>query len=120
MESGIQFKKSGIALTSPGSTDKNWNPVPGTRNPFLRIQNSITWDDFKRKCAELAYTNLYFRLTILYVFLSGSGAASRATNVLLVAMTVASIMALIGVVYLGRKAIKTVHSPYNYDPVLVN
>ena len=35
-------------------------------------------------------------------------------------MTVASIMALIGVVYLGRKAIKTVQSPYNYDPVLVN
>ena len=54
LESGIQLKKSGIALTSPGSTDKNWNPVPGIRNPLRRIQNSITWDDFKRKCAELA------------------------------------------------------------------
>ena len=120
LESGIQLKKSGIALTSPGSTDKNWNTVPGIRNPLCRIQNSITWDDFKGKSAEQAQTNLYFRLTILFVFLSGSGAAPSATNILLVAMTVASIMALIGVVYLGRKAIKTVNSPYNYDPVLVN
>ena len=35
-------------------------------------------------------------------------------------MTVASIMALVGVMYLGRKAIKVVNNPYNYEPLLVN
>ena len=37
MESGIQPKESGIPQTieiqNPSSTDKNWNPVSGIRNP---------------------------------------------------------------------------------------
>ena len=41
LESGIQLEKSGIALTSSDSTDKNWNPVPGIRNPLRRIQNPL-------------------------------------------------------------------------------
>ena len=35
LESGIQLKESGIPLTigiqNPSSTDKYWNPVPGTQ-----------------------------------------------------------------------------------------
>jgi len=49
-----------------------------------------------------------------------SSVAPSATNIFLVAMTVASIMALVGVVYLGRKAMKVVNNPYNYEPLLVN
>ena len=43
LESGIQLKESRIPLTieiqNPSSTDKNWNPVPGIRNPSCGIQN---------------------------------------------------------------------------------
>ena len=43
LESGIQLKESRIPLTieiqNPSSTDKNWNPVPGIRNPPCGIQN---------------------------------------------------------------------------------
>ncbi|KAL9968094.1 hypothetical protein ACROYT_G026423 [Oculina patagonica] len=49
-----------------------------------------------------------------------SSIAPSATNILLVAMTVASIMALVGVAFLGRKAMKAVNNPYNYEPLLVN
>ena len=42
-ESGKQLKKSGIPLTigiqNPSSTDKDWNPVPGIRNPPRGIFN---------------------------------------------------------------------------------
>ena len=38
---GIQFKKSGIKLTiaiqNPSSTYKDWNQVPGIRNPRREI-----------------------------------------------------------------------------------
>ena len=48
MESGIQLKESGIPLTTgiqnSSSTDKNWNPVPGIRNPQRGIQNPrLSW-----------------------------------------------------------------------------
>ena len=43
-----------------------------------------------------------------------------ATNLLLVALTVASIMALIGVAYLGRKAMKTAKNPFNYQTLVAN
>ena len=43
LESGIQLKESGIApmigIQNPSSTDKDWNPVPGIRNPQRGIQN---------------------------------------------------------------------------------
>ena len=42
-ESGIQLKESGIPLIigiqNLSSTDKDWNPVPGIRNPRSGIQN---------------------------------------------------------------------------------
>ena len=48
VESGIQFKESGIPLTigiqNPSSTNKDWNPVPGIRNPQRGIQNPrLSW-----------------------------------------------------------------------------
>ena len=47
-ESGIQLKESGIPLTigiqNLSSTDKDWNPVPGIRNPHHGIQNPrLSW-----------------------------------------------------------------------------
>lgn len=63
---------------------------------------------------------LIFSLTRLFFSVIGSSVAPSATNIFLVAMTVASIMALVGVVYLGRKAMKVVNNPYNYEPLLVN
>ena len=43
LESRIQLKESGIALTigiqSPTCTDKDWNPVHGIRNPPRGVQN---------------------------------------------------------------------------------
>ena len=43
MESGIQPKESGIAITigiqNSSSTNINWNPIPGIRNPKRRVQN---------------------------------------------------------------------------------
>ena len=47
-ESGKQLKESGIPLTigiqNPSSTDKDWNPVPGIRNPRRGIQNPrLSW-----------------------------------------------------------------------------
>ena len=45
--------------------------------------------------------------------------APSATNIVLVVLTVASIMALVGVAYLGRKATKIVNNPYNYDSLAV-
>ena len=42
LESGIQLKESGIppmiGIQNPSSTDKDWNPVPGIRNPQHGIQ----------------------------------------------------------------------------------
>ena len=49
MESGIHLKESGIPLKisirNPGfTTDKDWNPVPGIRNPGRGIQNpKLSW-----------------------------------------------------------------------------
>ena len=47
-ESGKQLKESGIPLTigiqNPSSTDKDWNPVTGIRNPRRGIQNPrLSW-----------------------------------------------------------------------------
>ena len=43
MESEIQFKDSGIPPTTgirnPSLTNRDWNPVPGIRNPRGGIQN---------------------------------------------------------------------------------
>ena len=43
LEFRIQLKESGIPLTiefqNPSSNDKDWNPVPGIRNPRRRIRN---------------------------------------------------------------------------------
>ena len=43
LDPGIQPKESGIPLTNGiqnrGSTYKDWNPVPGIRNPRRRIRN---------------------------------------------------------------------------------
>ena len=41
-------KESGIPRTigiqNPSSTDKDWNPVPGIRNPRLGVQNPrLSW-----------------------------------------------------------------------------
>jgi len=52
LESGIQLKESGIPLTigiqNPSSTDSNWNPAPGIRNPQRRIQNpGLSWIPLK-------------------------------------------------------------------------
>ena len=42
-ESRIHFKESGfplmIGIQNPSSTEKDWNPVPGIRNPRCGIQN---------------------------------------------------------------------------------
>ena len=48
LESRIQFKESEIPLTigiqSPTSTDKDWNPVHGIRNPLRGVQNPrLSW-----------------------------------------------------------------------------
>ena len=48
LEFGIQYKESGIPLTigihNPSSTDKDWNPLPGIRNPRYGIQNPrLSW-----------------------------------------------------------------------------
>ena len=48
LKSGIQLKECGIPLTieihNSSSTDKNWNPVPGIRNPQRGIQNPrLSW-----------------------------------------------------------------------------
>ena len=37
VESGIPLN---IGSQNPGSTDKDWDPVPGIRNPRHGIQNS--------------------------------------------------------------------------------
>ena len=47
-ETRIKLKESGIPLTiriqNPSSTDKNWNPVRGIRNPRRAIQNPrLSW-----------------------------------------------------------------------------
>ena len=51
LESGIQPKESGIPLTieiqNPSSTDKNWNPVSGIRNPQCEV-----WKGRERKVRE--------------------------------------------------------------------
>ena len=43
LESRIHFKESGfplmIGIQNPSSTEKDWNPVPGIRNPRCGIQN---------------------------------------------------------------------------------
>ena len=46
--SGIQLKESGIPLTigiqNPNFTDKDWNPVPGIRDPQREIHNPrLSW-----------------------------------------------------------------------------
>jgi len=45
LESGIQLKESGIPQTTgiqnPSSTDKDWNQLPGIRNPRSRIQDCL-------------------------------------------------------------------------------
>ena len=48
LESGIQLKESGIPSTigiqNPSSIYKNWNPVPGIRNPQCGIQDPrLSW-----------------------------------------------------------------------------
>ena len=48
LELGIQHKESGIPLTigihNPSSTYKDWNQVPGIRNPLCGIQNPrLSW-----------------------------------------------------------------------------
>ena len=48
LEIRLKLKESGIPLTiriqNPSSTDKNWNPVPGIRNPQRAIQNPrLSW-----------------------------------------------------------------------------
>ena len=48
LKSGIQLKESGIPLTigiqNLSSPDKDWNPVPGIRNPRSGIQNPrLSW-----------------------------------------------------------------------------
>ena len=48
LESRIQLKESGIPLRigiqSPTSTDKDWNPVHGIRNPLRGVQNPrLSW-----------------------------------------------------------------------------
>ena len=48
VETRINLKESGIPPTiriqNPSSTDKNWNPVRGIRNPRHAIQNSrLSW-----------------------------------------------------------------------------
>ena len=47
LEFGTQLKKSGLPLTiqiqSPRSSNKDWNPVPGIRNPWCGIQNPRMW-----------------------------------------------------------------------------
>ena len=52
------------------------------------------------------------QMFIFILLLSGSSVAPSATNIVLVALTAASIMALVGVGYLGRKATKIVNNPY--------
>ena len=52
LESGIQFKESGILLTigirNPSSTDKDCNLVPGIQNPRYAIQNPrLSWIPLK-------------------------------------------------------------------------
>ena len=39
VESGIQIKESGIGIQNSSSTNKDWNPVPGIRNPQRGIQS---------------------------------------------------------------------------------
>ena len=39
VESGIQIKESGIGIQNSSSTNKDWNPVPGIRNPRRGIQS---------------------------------------------------------------------------------
>ena len=56
-ESGIQLKESGIPLTigiqNLSSTDKDWNPVPGIRNPRSGIQNPrLSWILLVRRFEE--------------------------------------------------------------------
>ena len=45
LESGIQFKESGIPQTTgiqnPSSTHKDWNQLSGIRNPRSRIQDCL-------------------------------------------------------------------------------
>ena len=68
---------------------------------------------------ETDYSQLNTSVNLFFVVL-GLRVAPSASNILLVAMTIASIMALVGVAYLGRKAMKTVNNPYNYEPLVVN
>ena len=48
LESGVQLKESGILLVigieNPSSTDRDWNRVPGIRNPWRGIRNPrLSW-----------------------------------------------------------------------------
>ena len=48
LEFGIQLSASEIPLTigiqNPSSIDRDWNPVPGIRNPRCLVQNSrLSW-----------------------------------------------------------------------------
>ena len=55
----------------------------------------------------------------VFIVVSGSKVVPSASNVLLVALTMASIMALVGVAYLGRRAMKAANNPYKYEPLVV-
>ena len=59
LESGIQFKESGIPWTTgiqnPSSTHKDWNQLPGIRNPRSRIQDCRGFPWYMRRGTNLRF-----------------------------------------------------------------
>ena len=84
---------------------------------MLPLRSSFYPSGLATLCPQI---NANFLSYAFCFFVIGSSVAPSSTNILLVAMTVASIMALVGVMYLGRKAMKVVNNPYNYEPLVVN
>ena len=78
-ESGIPLM---IGIQNPSSNDKDWNPVPGIRNPRLGVQNPrlscislhgakrSDWFESKKRLVLVSAVKEYFRsvVILLYIF----------------------------------------------------
>ena len=68
LDSRMQYKESGIPLMigirNPGFNDKDWNPVPGIRNPRRGIQNPrLSWIPLHGAIYSLGLARAWARLS---------------------------------------------------------
>ena len=78
MESGIPLEKSGISLTigiqNRSSSDKDWNPVPGIRNPRRGFQNPrLSWIPSLRRRRNLTPVSYVCKAALKSLFWAPNG-----------------------------------------------